>query len=107
MTSFGEFIKYEREKRGWTQTDLGAKLGINMTKISRIENNKDLFNSTKLNLLAELFDFDINILKELFYGDKFAKEAYKNGCSENTFQVAEKTVQYLKTINSKQAKLNF
>ena len=42
MTSFGEFIKLEREKKGWTQTDLGAKLSINMTKISRIENNKDL-----------------------------------------------------------------
>lgn len=107
MTSFGEFIKLEREKRGWTQTDLGAKLSINMTKISRIENNKDLFNSTKLNLLADLFDLEINKLKELFYGDKFAKEAYKNGCSEYTFQVAERTVQYLKSKNVKQEKIKF
>lgn len=107
MTSFGEFIKLEREKRGWTQTDLGAKLSINMTKISRIENNRDLFNSTKLNLLATIFEMEIEKLKELFYGDKFAKEAYKNGCSDKTFQVAEKTVQYLKSKNVKQNKIKF
>jgi len=107
MTSFGEFIKLEREKRGWTQTDLGAKLSINMTKISRIENNKDLFNSTKLNLLSTIFEIDIEKLKDLFYGDKFAKEAYKNGCSVRTFQVAEKSVEYLKSKNVKQAKLKF
>lgn len=107
MSSFGEFIKFEREKRGWTQTDLGAKLSINMTKISRIENNKDLFNSTKLSILAELFELEINKIKELFYGDKFAKEAYKNGCSEKTFQVAEKTVQYLKSKNVVQVKMKF
>ena len=78
-----------------------------MTKISRIENNKDLFNSTKLNLLSTIFEIDIVKLKDLFYGDKFAKEAYKNGCSERTFQVAEKSVEYLKSKNVKQAKLKF
>jgi len=107
MTSFGECIKKEREKRGWTQTDLGAKLSINMTKISRIENNKDLFNSTKLNLLSAILEIEIEKIKELFYGDKFAKEAYKNGCSEQTFQVAEKAVQYLKSKNVKQVKMKF
>lgn len=36
MTSFGEFIK--REKKGWSQTDFGALVKIDMTAISRIEN---------------------------------------------------------------------
>ncbi|MBT3801233.1 MAG: helix-turn-helix transcriptional regulator, partial [Bacteroidetes bacterium] len=98
--------KKEREKRGWTQTDLGAKLGINMTKISRIENNKDLFTRSKLEKLAELFDTDITLMKELFFGDKFAKEAYINGCSEKTFIVAENTVKYLQGVNAKQGKLD-
>lgn len=105
MTSFGEYIKQEREQRGWTQTDFGAKISINMTKISRIENNKDLFPKTKLVKLSELFSIEIKELKEMYYGDKFAKEAYENGCSENTFVVAEKTVEYLKNINAKQGKL--
>ena len=38
MASFGHYIKTEREKREWTQTDFGAKIGINSSAISRIEN---------------------------------------------------------------------
>lgn len=107
MTNFGDFVKQEREKRGWTQTDFGAKLGINMTKISRIENNRELFTQSKLDVLSELFDIDLNQLKELFFGDKFAKEAYKNGCSDKTFIVAEQTTQYFRNKNIKQGKIEF
>lgn len=107
MTSFGDFLRQEREKRGWTQTDFGAKLGINSTKISRIENNKDYLTSTKLATLAKLFQKDINKIKELYFGDKFAREAYKNGCPEKTFSVAEETVQYYRTKNTKQSKIEF
>ena len=107
MTSFGDYIKQEREKHGWTQTDFGAKLSINMTKISRIENNKELFTQSKLKKLAEIFDTDLERLKELYFGDKFAKEAYKNGCSDKTFLVAEQTVQYFRTKNTKQATIKF
>jgi hypothetical protein len=45
-------------------------------------------------------------MKELFFGDKFAKEAYINGCSEKTFIVAENTVKYLQGVNAKQGKLD-
>lgn len=107
MTSFGDFIKHEREKRGWTQTDFGAKLSVNSTKISRIENNRDLLNSAKLQKLAKLFEVDLDKIKELYFGDKFAKEAYKNGCSINTFIVAEKISLYYKSKNEKQAEIEF
>ncbi len=107
MTSFGDFIKHEREKRGWTQTDFGAKLSVNSTKISRIENNRDLLNSAKLQKLAKLFETDLEKIKELYFGDKFAKEALKNGCSENTFIVAEKVSHYYKSKNEKQAEIEF
>jgi transcriptional regulator with XRE-family HTH domain len=107
MASFGELIKKEREKRSWTQTDLGAKLGINMTKISRIENGKDLFPKSKLLRLAELYEMDSTNIKELFFGDKFAREAFINGCSDKTFIVAENTVRYLQYIHAKQGTLNF
>lgn len=46
-------------------------------------------------------DIKIRHLKEI------AKEAYKNGCSDKTFIVAEKTVQYFRTISVKQGKINF
>ncbi|MCD4794430.1 MAG: helix-turn-helix domain-containing protein [Bacteroidales bacterium] len=107
MTSFGDFIKREREKRGWTQTDFGAKLSINMTKISRIENNKELFTQSKLEKLSNVLQIEIDIIKDYFFGDKFAKEAYKNGCSDKTFIVAEQATQYFRTKNAKQGKIDF
>lgn len=107
MTSFGDFIKSEREKRGWTQTDFGAKLGINSTAISRIENNNKQLSSAKLDILAEIFEITLSKVKELYYADKFAREAIENNCPENVFAVAEKSAEYLRLKNAKQAKIEF
>lgn len=107
MTSFGEFIKLEREKKGWSQTDFGALVKINMTAISRIENNKKKFTASKLELLAKLFEMDFNKVKDLYFADKFANEAYQNKCSDAVFTVAENQAKYLKNKNTKQSKINF
>lgn len=103
MASFGHFIKAEREKRGWTQTDFGAKIGINATAISRIENGSQKFSKIKLKELSDTFEFQR--IKDLFYADMFATEAYKNQCSDNIFEVAEGVVKYLRNINAKQGKI--
>ncbi|MCK5029617.1 MAG: helix-turn-helix transcriptional regulator [Bacteroidales bacterium] len=107
MASFGQFIKTEREKREWTQTDFGAKIGINSSAISRIENGTQKFSTSKLIRLAEILQIDIQLVKDLFYADKFAQEAYKNNCSSNVFSVAEDTVNYFKSVNAKQGELKF
>ena len=107
MASFGTFIKTEREKRAWSQTEFGAKIHINMTAISRIENDKKRFNDSKLELLAELFDMDVAKIRDLYFADKFAKEAYKNNCSNSVFAVAEKENRYLKSKNFKQGVIKF
>ena len=36
MESFGDFIKIEREKQKWTQTDFGAKIEVNWSRITEI-----------------------------------------------------------------------
>ena len=107
MASFGEFIKQEREKNSWTQTDFGAKVGINSSAVSRIEHGTKQLSANKLTVLAKLFDIDLSKIKELYFGDKFAREVYKNDCPETVFIVAEETVKYLKTKNAKQSKLEF
>jgi len=105
MASFGHFIKIEREKREWTQTDFGAKIGINSSAISRIENGTQKFSISKLKKLAEVLELDLQKVRDLFFADKFAKEAYKNHCSDNVFVVAESSANYYKNINAKQVKL--
>lgn len=107
MSSFGHYIKVEREKRNWTQTDFGAKIGINATAISRIENGSQKFSKTKLSELGKLFEIDIQEIKNLFYADKFASEAYKNDCSDNIFVLAEEAIRYIGSKNIEQIELNF
>ena len=92
MASFGHFIKQEREKRIWTQTEFGAKIGINSSAISRIEHGTKQLSPKKLIITAKIFGADLNKIKELYYSDKFAKEIYKNGCPETVFVVAEQAV---------------
>ncbi len=107
MISFGHFIKEKREKYGWTQTEFGAKIGINAFAISKIENGTQKFSRTKLKELAVLFEMDFQLVNDLFHADKFAVEAYKNNCSDNVFVVADHNVKYLKSTNVKQTKINF
>jgi len=105
MGSFGNFIKTEREKREWTQTEFGEKIGINTSAISRIENGSQKFSKSKLQKLSELFEIEIQTITDLFFADKFAREAYKYKCSESVFVVAEETVTYIKNENTVQGKL--
>ena len=105
MTSFGHYIKIEREKREWTQTKLGIKIGINTSAICRIENESQKFSKTKLKKLAELFQTDIQTITDLFFADKFVKEAMKYKCSDSVFSVAEDTANYYRNVNVKQGKL--
>lgn len=107
MASFGNFIKTEREKREWTQTEFGAKIGINTSAISRIENGSQKFSKSKLILLSELFNLDLQNVTDLFFADKFAREAFKYKCSESVFSVAEDTANYLRNTNSKQGTFSF
>ncbi|MGE0090114.1 MAG: helix-turn-helix domain-containing protein [Bacteroidales bacterium] len=105
MASFGQFIKTEREKREWTQTEFGAKIGINTSAISRIENGSQKFSKSKLKKLAELFQIENQRIIDLFFADKFAREAFKYKCSDEIFIVAEDTANYIKNKNVKQGEL--
>ena len=87
MASFGKFIKAQREKKGWSQTEFGA--------------------FSKLKLLSELFELEYENLKDLYFADKFAKDAYQHKCSENVFSVAKAQTKYFREINTTQGKLKF
>ena len=107
MVSFGHFIRTEREKREWTQTEFGAKIGINTSAISRIENGNQKFSKSKLTDLSKLFDIELQEVTDLFFADKFAREAFKYKCSDSIFSVSEDTANYLRNSNSKQGQFNF
>ena len=107
MASFGDFIKQERERLNWTQTDFGARLGINSGAISKIEHGVKQISAAKLAILAELFGIELSKLKEMYFADKIAREMFKHDCPETVFATAEINFRNLKLKNSKQIKLNF
>lgn len=107
MAGFGQFIKNEREKRDWTQTEFGNQIGINTSAICRIENGTQKFSISKLERLSKILKIDNQKINDLFFADKFAKEALKYKCSESVFSVAENNASYFRNTNVKQAKLNF
>tara|TARA_R100000306_G_C4360055_1_gene134794 strand:+ start:305 stop:637 length:333 start_codon:yes stop_codon:yes gene_type:complete len=107
MAGFGQFIKSEREKREWTQTEFGNHIGINTSAICRIENGTQKFSISKLKKLSEILKIDSQHINDLFFADKFAREAFKYKCSESVFSVAEDNANYLRNTNLKQGKLNF
>lgn len=105
MGGFGNFIKSEREKREWTQAEFGAIIGINTSAISRIENGSQKFSKSKLKELSMLFEIELQQITDLFFADKFAREAFKYKCSDSIFSVAEDTANYYRNVNVKQGKL--
>ena len=107
MESFGEYIRHLRKGKGLNQTQLAAMLGLDMSAISKIENNKISFKENLLPKLAEIFKISFETLQEKYFSDKFAYEVYKNQVPETVFKVAEKKVKYFKATNAKQTNLEF
>lgn len=56
MGMTGERIRRLRERRGWTQLELAAKMNINNSVLSRIESGKRPIEDELLIRFAEVFD---------------------------------------------------
>ncbi len=106
MENFGEYIRRLRQATGYTLTQLAAKLNMDSANLSKVETGKRYFDEKKLGSLAEIFDLEINSLKNEFFSDKIAKNLYENNVSEETLKLAEKKVEYYRQKNSNQTKLN-
>ena len=105
--NFGTYIRTLRKSKGYTLTQLAAKLNMDSANLSKIENGKRAFDENKLGLLADQFNLDYHDLKDEYYSELVAKKLYENECSERVFQLAEEKVEYLKNTSAKQSKLKF
>ncbi len=59
---FGVFLKYKRESKGWTQTDLASFIGNNSQNISRLERGEITPTIYWLEKLAEAFTCKVSEL---------------------------------------------
>jgi HTH-type transcriptional regulator, competence development regulator len=105
--TFGEYIRQLRTDKGLTLTQLAAQLELDSANLSKIENGKREFDEKRLEKLANFFEIDIEILKNEYFGDRFARKMFEYNCSSEVLTVAEEKIKYLKEINIKQAKITF
>jgi transcriptional regulator with XRE-family HTH domain len=82
-----------------TLTQLAAKLDLDSANLSKIENNKREFDEKRLELLANVFNLDLVILRTEFFSDIIAKKIFDNNCNNETLILAEQKVEYLKSKN--------
>lgn len=103
--NFGAYIRRLRKGEGLTLTQMAAKLDMDSANLSKVENEKRMFDEKKLPKLAQIFELDLNELKTEFYSDKIARELYYQHCSSEILQAAEQKIEYLK--KQKQDELKF
>ncbi|WP_457618976.1 helix-turn-helix domain-containing protein [Lutibacter sp.] len=103
--NFGEYIRKLRKQKKYTLTQLAAKLGIDSGALSKIENSKRKLDEKLLPILANIFDLDLETIKDEYISERIAYTIYENGCSDKIYQLAEQKVRYIKQRKVKQGKL--
>ena len=83
LTQIGKFIAELRKEEGFTQEQLGDKIGVTNKTISRWETGVYLPPADALLMMSELFDVSIN---EILSGKKLSDEEYKKAAEGNLRQ---------------------
>jgi transcriptional regulator with XRE-family HTH domain len=107
MENFGQYIRRLRTNKGFSLTELRAKLKIDSAGLGKIETGHKKMKPDTLPLLAEVFNLQLAKLKEQYYGEEIAVKLYKYNCPETALIVAEERVKYMKLHSAKQGSLNF
>ena len=71
QNNIGEFIQQSRKARGFTQKDLGDRIGVSDKTISKWENGNSIPDTSILNELCATLDINVN---ELLSGEKLTPE---------------------------------
>lgn len=105
--TFGEYIKYLREQKGYPLRKVAAVLDIDTSTLSKIEKGDRMANKTMINHLAMLFDVESEKLNLILISDKVALELINEANADEIIKVAVEKIRYLKAKNVEQGKLNF
>ena len=83
LTQIGKFIAELRKEHGFTQEQLGEKIGVTNKTVSRWETGTYLPPADALLIISELFDVSIN---EILSGKRLSDEEYKEAAEKNLKQ---------------------
>ena len=69
MNKFGEFIRNQRFKNGWTAAQLASKIGITSVQLSNIEKGKCLPRIGSVEKYAKALDLNLADLTDVWIED--------------------------------------
>lgn len=97
-TTFGEYIRFLRNNKGLTLTQLAAKLNLDSANLSKIENGKREFDEKRLPKLAKIFQINLKELRNEYITDQIGKHIYETNCTKQLLKVAEEKAEYRRTL---------
>ena len=86
QVKIGKFIASLRKQAGFTQEELGEKLGVTNKTISRWENGNYMPDIEMLQLLAKEFHVNIN---EILAGERISDAEFRKKADENIIAVSK------------------
>ena len=86
QNKIGEFIQQSRKAKGFTQKDLGDRIGVSDKTISKWDNGNSIPDTSILNELCATLDINVN---ELLSGEKLTPEIYSMKAEENMMNLLE------------------
>ncbi len=95
--TFGQFIRRNRNLKGFTLTQLAAKLNLDSANLSKIENGKREMDLKRLKLLSVELSINYEEIKAEYFSDIFAKKIYENDCQIEVLKLAEEKFEYYRT----------
>ena len=107
LEGIGQYIKNLRHSKQYTLTQMGALLGVDSGALSKIENNKRPLDDKLLPRLSEIFDLDIEKLKEQFFSEKVAEILFRNDCPEEVLDRAREKLKYKRSKQVRQSSIKF
>ena len=105
--SFGEHIRKLREGKGLPLRKVAAELDIDPSTLSKIERGERFANKELLTIFSDLFQVEEGELGLILMSDKVAYDLMKEENSKEILKIAEQKIEYLRTKQLKQGKLDF
>lgn len=110
MESLGALIKEFREKAGWPQRKLAYKLDVDVSVLSKIENDSKFPKKRVpeiINIISDLFGVSKEELKQMYLSDEIANMLMYEKGFEEILKVSEEKVHYGRQKTSIQSNLKF
>lgn len=107
MKMFGDYIRELREEQNLPLRKVAAFLDIDTSALSKIERGERQACRDNVIKIAEFFSLNKQELLNEFFGESLALLVYKERDTSDILKVAEEKIEYLKTLNQEQIKIDF